>query len=369
MSNNNQLVNILQLIRTKNVGPVVYMQMVEQFGSESNALSVIPKLQSRRSKKFEIASRASVEDEIAECEKQGVEIITYLDEYYPPLLKHIYDFPPVLFLKGHKHLLRKSAVAIVGSRNCSLFAQKATFNLAKDLGSKGFLVASGMARGIDSAAHEGALEKGTVAFLGGGVDNIYPPQSKDLYHKLCNQGAVVSEFPIGTQPIPAHFPTRNRLISGMSRGIVVMEASIKSGSIITARLAFEQGREVMCYPSSPGNKSSGANMLIKENQGVLIENIDDILKVLTKEQVLKEKTFSRYTHNKTVELVEQNLSVARKYLKSSLSYNPIHLDVLISSSNLDAQHINIALIELELDGYIERFSSGRVALLKPIDNE
>ncbi|MHA1598388.1 MAG: DNA-processing protein DprA, partial [Alphaproteobacteria bacterium] len=233
----------LRLIRSDNVGPITFYRLLERFGTAAAALDALPDLARRGGgkKKIKIATRARAETEMQALEKIGAELVGWGEPGYPPLLRHIEDAPPLLSVLGHPHLLTKKAVAVVGARNASINGRKFAKRMAADLGAGGMLVVSGLARGIDAEAHAGALDTGTIGVLAGGVDIVYPRENQALYDELCARGALVSEIETGTKPQARHFPRRNRIISGMARGTVVIEAGDRSGSLITARMALEQG--------------------------------------------------------------------------------------------------------------------------------
>ncbi|MDR2008076.1 MAG: DNA-processing protein DprA, partial [Alphaproteobacteria bacterium] len=256
------LIDIIRLIRTPRITELTFARLIEDYGNATAAIESISSIMNNAKKPLNIAPPSVAEAEIELAAKNNITIVNYTEDSYPPLLRQIENYPPVLFVKGNVKLLKKSAIAIVGTRNASILGQQNAFNLAQGLGENGFLVISGMARGVDTAAHEGALNKGTVAVLGCGVDVIYPRENKKLYESIVEHGAVISEFPIGTSPLPYHFPKRNRIISGMSRGVLVVEAAENSGSMITAKEALDQGREVFAIPGDPSDdRSSGPNAL------------------------------------------------------------------------------------------------------------
>lgn len=243
----------IRLIRTENVGPITFHRLMEQYGSAAKALDMLPELARRggRSKPLRVAPKAEAEREVQANRRFGARLICACEPDYPEPLAAVDDAPPVISVAGHAHLLRRRAVAIVGARNASLNGKKFAESLARDLGEAGLLVVSGLARGIDTAAHAGSIASGTAAVLAGGIDVVYPPENEGLYRDIMALGVVVAESPIGTQPQARHFPRRNRLISGLSLGVLVVEAALRSGSLITARMALEQGREVMAVPGSP----------------------------------------------------------------------------------------------------------------------
>jgi len=294
-------------------------------------------------------------------DKMGVKIITCLDEFYPANLLNIYDRPAFLYVLGE---LEKNdiPVAIVGSRRASTYGRYTTDRISRELALKGITIVSGMARGIDSCAHRGALSaKGrTIAVLGSGLDVIYPPENKKLFTVIAQNGAVVSEFPLGTQPLPYHFPARNRIISGLSYGVVVVEAGEKSGSLITARLAMEQGRDVFAIPGTIDSASSrGTNSLIKQG-AKLIDNIDDILEdILPQLERSSARLTPRKQEHDTIRTLQTDIKVDRDSLKpieqailTCLSREKKHADDIISGTGLPPADVLSALITLELKGIV-----------------
>ena len=259
--NRENLISCIQLINTPGIGPIGFRKLLRQFGSAENALSAL-------SRKKEVFSRRKAEEEIMTAELKHVEIITAEDEAYPYNLKQIEDFPPILYAKGNIELLKNdNMLAVVGSRSASLSALKLAGRIAADIARKDVVVVSGMARGIDAAAHQGALEAdgGTIAVLGTGIDVVYPLENEKLYNKLVQNGLVLTEYPFHTKPQATNFPRRNRIVSGLSKGVLVIEAGVRSGSLITAHQALEQGRDVYAVPGAPyDGRASGCNKLLKE---------------------------------------------------------------------------------------------------------
>ena len=271
-----KVIDWIRLINTEKVGPVGFYKYLEKYGSASEALKEL-------SKKMSVFPLSSAEDEIKKAQKEGVKILLQTDPLYPENLKQLNDAPPVLYVKGNMELLNYPAnIAVVGSRNASLGGRKLASKISYDLTSADVLIVSGMARGIDSSAHKGALyaknqTAPTLAVLGTGVDVCYPEENKELYEQICAQGAVISEFALGTKANISNFPRRNRIISAISVGTLIVEASLNSGSLTTAKFAMEQGKDVYAIPGSPLlNNSSGTNRLIKDG-AVLVENANDIL--------------------------------------------------------------------------------------------
>ena len=271
----------LRLARTENVGPVTFRNLIARFGTASAALEELPRLAARGGgKNFILADESDAAREIDALAKRGGRLIASCEPDYPHGLKALEAPPPAISVLGHPHLLQKEMIAIVGARNASALARKFADTLSRELGFAGLVVVSGLARGIDTSAHEAALAVGTVAVLAGGVDIIYPPENEKLYAAIQNQGVILSEMRLGEAPQARQFPRRNRIISGLARGVVVVEAAEKSGSLITAQCALDQGREIFAVPGSPLDpRARGANRLIKEG-ATLTESAEDILSVL-----------------------------------------------------------------------------------------
>lgn len=357
----------LRLIRTENVGPVTFFRLMERFGTARLALDALPDLARYGGRKsaLTICSSAAAEDEIAALRKIGATIVYWGEPDYPPLLAHIEDAPPLLFVRGHRHLLTKKAVALVGSRNASLNGRRFAGAMARALGAAGYLVASGMARGVDAAAHEGALATGTIAVLGGGIDVVYPREHQALYESLLESGAVCSEVALGTIPQARHFPRRNRIISGVARAVVVLEAGAKSGSLITARMALEQGREVFAVPGAPQDpRVRGANMLIRDGAH-LTESADDVLTVLADMNFRgldegRRQAFAQADHGAPD---YNTMTTARSDILGALDYGPTDIDDLIRASGHSPATVATVLLELELAGRLERQMGNKVALL------
>ncbi len=357
----------LRLIRSENVGPITFYKLLERFGSAATALAALPDLSRRggRAKGVKVCAKAAAEREMEEMEKLGAHFIARIEPDYPPLLFHIDDAPPLLAMRGAAHLLKKKAVGVVGARNASLNGKRFSRKLAGDLGREGLLVVSGLARGIDAAAHEGALETGTAAVVAGGVDVIYPKENAKLYNQILEQGALVSESAPGETPTARHFPRRNRLISGMSRGVVVVEAARRSGSLITARMALEQNRYVFAVPGSPLDaRSGGANDLIRQG-AYLTESAEDVIRVL--DDLFREPLAER----KTLDLTgpapslpsEDELAAARMEIEQSLGQAPVMVDEIIRSCQMSPAVVSMVLLEMELAGRLERHSGNQVSLV------
>lgn len=357
----------VRLARSENIGPITFRQLIRRFGSAIAALDALPDLARRggRAKSVKIQSKAAAEQEVSAAETYGAELMVIGDQGYPPDLAAIEDAPPVLYRKGHAHLLGSRSIAIVGARNASAVGRKFTRQLARDLGEAGLIVVSGLARGIDTAAHEGALETGTIACVAGGMNIPYPKENTELHDAIEEQGLIVSEMPMGTQPKASHFPRRNRIISGLSLGIVVVEAAFRSGSLITARLAGEQGREVFAVPGSPLDpRSKGTNNLIRDG-ATLVEAAGDVLDVLQDlpRAPIAEPDKRLFDGPSVQPIGEQELAKARPVIQESLSPTPVEIDEIIRSTKLPAGVVLTVLLELEVAGVAVRLPGNRVALI------
>ncbi|KKJ76630.1 DNA processing protein DprA [Kiloniella litopenaei] len=363
----------LQLIRSRSIGPITFYKLLERFGSAHEALKALSAKAIKNNQKDPVASRLNIDLELARIEKFGAQLIACGEENYPPLLAQIPDAPPLLQVIGNTKFLKKKTIAIVGARNASANGINLAKELAQDLGKFGFLIASGLARGIDTAAHQGAIENGTIAAVAGGLDIIYPPENRSLYEAIIEHGALISEMPLGSEPQAKHFPRRNRLVSGLSRGVVVIEASLKSGSMITARLAQEQGRETMAIPGSPLDpRSKGGNALIKQG-AILVETAQDIAEALERpfDPPIKKEPQKKVTTELSTPLldtvIEKKIPVdavdARLSVKELLGPSPVYVDDLLRQSQLSPTELNGILLEFELAGQIEWQPGNRVALI------
>ncbi|MCG8493350.1 MAG: DNA-processing protein DprA [Sneathiellales bacterium] len=355
----------LRLIRSENVGPITFMQLLRRFGDAGSALDAIPELARKggRKRPIRIFAKGAATRELEELAAYGGKMLALCEPDYPPLLKHIPDPPPLVSAKGHLALLKNDMIGVVGSRNASAVALNLTRNFSARLGEAGLVITSGLARGIDKAAHEASLATGTVAVVGGGLNVIYPKENTDLHHRIEESGCILAEQSLGVQPQARHFPRRNRLISGMALGILVMEATPKSGSLITARLAAEHGREVFAVPGSPMDpRASGTNSLIK-NGAILAQNVEDILKELSslRSRPLSEPDQPPLPFEQPMNIPESELEKARPKLLALLSPVPINIDELIRLSELPPALVLSLLLELELAGRIERHFGNRVS--------
>lgn len=373
MKNEQNLINCLRLSMSTNVGPATFKRLVSFFGSAEEALKNVNEFAQMggRKTKVQIAPVAAAEAQIKRAEKIGASIITIQDKDYPSLLKYISDPPPILFILGSQGLLNKEILALVGTRNASLNGKNFAQFLAKELAEQGYVIASGMARGIDKAAHMGALQTvdgATIAVLGTSVDTIYPEENKDIYEQIKERGCLVSEFPFGTQLNPMNFPRRNRIISGISLGVIVVEANLKSGSLITAKEALSQGREVFAVPGSPLDpRSAGPNMLIQDG-ALLVTKAVDVIESLKKQTTFHLKdTVLASDYKLDMNQIQNNLAKAYDIVLENLGPDMVEVDTLIRATGLDSQMVNVVLTQLELSGQLEHFPGNRVALIYGVE--
>lgn len=370
---NENLLDVLQLIRTLNVGPITFFDLIKRFGTAKKALSALPELSRRGGSKIGLVPflREMAEKEITACEKFGAKMIMYGSPDYPALLLNIPDPPPVITVRGDTKIWQdKSIVAMVGARNASAAGCQLAQKLAKELGQKDTIVISGLARGIDTYAHKGSLNSGTIAVIAGGIDNVYPPENEPLYKQIFEHGAVISEQPFGSVPFAGSFPGRNRIIAGISVGTVVVEAAPKSGSLITARFAMENNREVFAVPGSPLDpRSKGCNQLIKQG-AIMAESADDILEGIAHMRGLKffEMPPAKYTNVPAITSVgEDELAKLREKVLDKLSAYAVAIDELIEQCDSSASAMQIVLLELELAGRAKRSVGNKVYLINQIE--
>ena len=352
------LVDRLRLLRTPGIGPVTYRQLVMRFGTPAAVLAAVPDLARRGGGKVPaLCTRHDAEREIARVDKLGGKFLALGQGLYPRLLAELEDAPPLLIAKGDLNLVDRQAVAIVGARNASAAACRFARGLAHDLGEQGVVVVSGLARGIDSAAHDGALVTGTIAVIAGGIDVFYPPENEDRQKALYDRGLVVAEMPPGTEPRARHFPYRNRIIAGMSSGTVVVEAAPRSGSLITARLAAEAGREVMAVPGSPLDpRAQGCNQLIRDG-ATLVQDAADVVEAI---RVLVSAVRASPTPYAPAE--ELNGDDALGLVEDLLGPSPVPVDEIIRLSGAPSGAVQMALLELDLAGRLDRHAGGKVSL-------
>jgi DNA processing protein len=361
----------LRLLRSEGVGPVTFFHLARFYGGAAKALAALPELARRSGRKapLRIGTEKDAARELAAVARAGAELVAWLEPAYPVPLAAIEDAPPLVTVRGDVALLSKRNIAVVGARNASANGRAFAETIARELGKAGFVVASGLARGIDAAAHKGALETGTVAVLAGGIDVCYPPEHRDLYEAIAERGALVAEVPPGAEPLARHFPRRNRIISGLSEGVVVVEAALRSGSLITARLAGEQGREVFAVPGSPlDTRCHGSNNLIRQG-AALTESAEDVLRGLGGRRIGAAPAATLAAALAEPDLAplappaEADSDKARALLIERLSPSPTAVDELVRQTELPPALVASALLELELAGRIERHPGNRVARL------
>jgi DNA processing protein len=358
----------LQLAKSENVGPATFRRLINRFGGARAALEALPGLARagglRRS--VRVYPRASAERDMDKLHKLGARSIALGEDAYPGLLKHVDSAPPLICAKGRFELLQENCIGMVGARNASAVGRKFAQSLATDMARAGYVIASGLARGIDTAAHQASLASGTVAVLAGGLDVVYPPENADLQRAIGEEGVLLSEMMPGTRPKAEFFPRRNRIISGVSLGVVVVEAAIRSGSLITARMAAEQGREVSAVPGSPLDpRAGGTNKLIKDG-ATLVTNARDISAVVDALPRHWQGQLNQMDQSSPDEFVDQEIEEIagndRQTIANLLSPTPVEIDELIRQSNLAPQVVLAILLELELAGRIERHAGQRVSL-------
>jgi DNA processing protein len=352
----------IRLIRSPNVGPVTYAQLMRRFGSGEAAIEALPDLARRGGNAYRTADAGRIEDEIAAVRRSGARYLFHDSPDYPPLLREVEGSPPVLTVRGEATLALRPCVAMVGARNASAAAVKLARDFAAALGEAGYVVVSGLARGIDGAAHRGALGgalPATVGVIASGIDIAYPPEHAELQEQVALQGLLMAEQPPGTEPLARHFPSRNRIIAGMALGTLVVEAAPRSGSLITARLAGEAGREVMAIPGSPLDpRSHGCNQLIRDG-AVLVQSPEDVIELLggfagTPQVRLRES-------DQAFDPIPEPESAEPADIAGLLTTAPVAVDELIRQSGQSASAVQLALLEMELAGQLARHAGGRVS--------
>jgi DNA processing protein len=373
----------LRLCRTETIGPISFYAMLRRFGSARAALDVLPRLARRGERATTVTpvTRAEAEAELAALHRAGARLVCWGEPDYPSALAAIEDAPPILTVLGQTELLQRPMIAVVGARNASANGRRLARDLAAELGLGGLVVVSGLARGIDAASHLGALETGSVAAVAGGADVVYPAENRGLYDALARRGAIVAELPLGTEPQARHFPRRNRIISGMALGVVVVEAAAHSGSLITARFALEQGREVFAVPGSPLDpRARGCNDLLRHG-AILTENAADVLSQLGAQLSGVEPL--RPIPSVSIPTIPPPIPsrVARpgwepspgaadlagdegelELILERLGPTPVAVDELVRQCQMSAAAVATLLLELELAGRVERHPGNLVSL-------
>ncbi len=356
----------IRLLRSPNIGPVSYRQLIARFGSAGAALEALPDLASRGRAPYRPASAESIEREVLAVRKAGARYLFHDQPDYPALLGELDSAPPILTCRGRLALASEPCVALVGARNASAAAVKLARDFAAALAEAGFTVVSGLARGIDGAAHEGAFPQ-TIGVIASGIDIAYPPQHAELQERIASDGLLIAEQPPGTEPRGRHFPSRNRIIAGLASGTLVIEAAPQSGSLITARLAGEAGREVMAIPGSPLDaRASGCNQLIREG-AVLVQAPDEVIELL---QSFTGAPRSRFRVSDGAdlfdyaELAKLDWGEARADFSHDIAHlltnAPVEVDELIRQTQASPAEVHMALLELELAGELVREADGTV---------
>ncbi|MBL8578639.1 MAG: DNA-protecting protein DprA [Mesorhizobium sp.] len=361
----------LRLIRTPNVGPASFRDLVNKFGSAEAALEILPELAiaGGAGRNIRIPSTGEIEAELEAARKHGARFVGIGEADYPPLLKRMEHPPPLLAVKGEAAVFSLPPIAIVGARNASLAGVRMARMLAAELGERGYGVVSGLARGIDTAAHDGSLATGTVAALAGGLDLPYPPENGELVDRIVSgSGAVVSEMPFGWEPRAKDFPRRNRIIAGMSLGLIVVEAAKRSGSLISARLAGEMGRLVFAVPGSPLDpRAAGSNSLLKDG-AILVTEASDVIEAIAPLTGSTIQIPPKMHDPADIDIsdfssAEPPVQNDRERVVEALGPSPVGIDELIRHTRLQPAQVSAILLELDLAGRLERHSGGRVALL------
>lgn len=358
----------LRLIRSDNVGPATFRDLINQFGSADNALEALPELSQRggATRAVRIATRQDAERELEIAGKFGARFVGIGEPDYPPLLRHIDGAPPLLALRGDPLVAARPSIGIVGSRNASISGAKFAATIARDTGRAGYSVISGLARGIDTAAHRASLETGTIAAMAGGLDQPYPLENCDLLNEIWSgNGLAISEMPFGWEPRARDFPRRNRLIAGCAHGLVVVEAAVRSGSLITARLAAEFGRHVFAVPGSPLDpRCHGTNGLLKDG-AIVTTSADDVLDALAPSA--RPDLFAEPLGVEPYEQIQRSSALPpddndRDGIIAALSPTPVEIDDIIRYTKLSASAVHLVLLELDLAGRLHRHRGGLVSL-------
>lgn len=357
----------IRLIRTTRIGPHTFWELIKAFASPSYVLDRLPEISrlGGRSTPLLTPSSAEIKRELDRCTKFGATVILACDKEYSQALLNIPDAPPVLTVKGNVALLNKEQLAIVGSRSASINGITITAKLATELGQNGYIITSGLAKGIDIAAHKSAIETGTVAVIAGGIDHVYPKENASWFQIIAERGLLVSELPIGSIPLTKNFPQRNRIIAGLSTAVIVIEAAHQSGTLITARHALEYGRDVMAVPGSPLDaRSQGTNALIKQG-AALITNTEDVLEVLKGNNfntTISDKISSYLQPKPLLNLDDPEIQECRKSLLNYLSYTPSEPSDIADYTSMPVHILSYLIVELELAEKIIRSADGKIAL-------
>ncbi|MCE7028233.1 DNA-processing protein DprA [Jiella avicenniae] len=355
----------LRLIRSENVGPVTFRELVNRFGTAAAALEALPDLASRGGRRIVVCSEAAASEEMARAEKLGARFVCRGEPDYPVHLRSLADAPPVLALMGDAACLQRPALAIVGARNASLSGIKLTRMFSTGIGKAGYVVVSGLARGIDAAAHDAALATGTVGVFAGGLDRPYPLENRPLMRKIVDEGgALVSEMPFGWTPRAIDFPRRNRLVAGLSLGLLVVEAALRSGSLISARLAGEFGRLVFAVPGSPLDpRAAGTNRLIRDG-AILACEPADVIEALDPLAKRSDQSDDAALGEPEMEgPMEEASETERARIVETLGPTPVSIEEIIVHTGISPGAVQLVILELDLAGRLERHAGGMVSLL------
>jgi DNA processing protein len=361
-----QRLHWLRLIRTDNVGPAAFRDLINRFGSAETAIAMLPELTANGggTRPVRVPDIAEAEAEMERADRFGARFVAIGEADYPPMLRRMIHPPPLLAIKGRAEVLHLTAIGIVGARNASLAGIKMARMLARDLGAEGYAIVSGLARGIDAAAHTGSLDTGTVAMMAGGLDKPYPPENVELAEEIAERGAIVSEMPFGWEPRARDFPRRNRLVAGLAIGLVVVEAANRSGSLISARLAGEMGRIVFAVPGSPLDpRAAGSNRLLKDGAVLVTEArdvIDQIRPMAGDEGPALPPVLEEPPDLSDVQPAGDD---ERALVVEALGPTPVAVDEIIRHTGLRPAQVHLILLELDLAGRLVRLAGGLVALL------
>ena len=369
-----QRLNWLRLIRTDNIGPVTFRDLILFCGSASSAIEMLPDLNIRggSARPIRVASMDDAERELEAIERAGARLVGMGEPDYPQQLKNCEAPPPLVTIKGNAAIFSKPPIAIVGSRNASVIGARFTERLAHDLGEAGFAVISGLARGIDAAAHRASMKTGTVAVLAGGLDCPYPPENLPLYHAIPEQGgALISEMPMGAEPRSRDFPRRNRIIAGLSLGLIVVEAAERSGSLISARMAGDMGRTVFAVPGSPLDpRARGTNLLLKQG-ATLVTEANDVIEALRplagpnayQANIPVQPDLLSPALEEPESLQPFATEEQRDIVIDALGPVPTDIDTLVRHTGMDTGAVQLILLELDLAGRLHRYAGNQVALV------
>lgn len=358
----------LRLIRTDNVGPQTFRDLINRFGSAEAALEALPELARRGNASAVIKAYPAdaAEAELETAARLGARFTAIGESGYPPLLRRIPNPPPLIAVKGQEAVFHLPAVSIVGARNASLAGIKMAQRLAHELGREGYAVVSGLARGIDAAAHAGSIDTGTIAAMAGGLDKPYPPENVPLMEEIAARGALISEMPFGWEPRARDFPRRNRIVAGLSLGLVVVEAALRSGSLISARLAGEMGRLVFAVPGSPLDpRAAGTNGLLKDG-AILVTEARDVLEALSPLSSLPPPAPESFEEPPDFGAAPPPDDSDRARILEALGPTPVSVDEVIRHTGLHPAQVFMVLLELDLAGRLERHSGGSVSLVDPL---